>query len=55
MDESGQAAVICSVMDSIRTVILCGSISAKFDICTVVGLNGTLVETNLRTWGVWDT
>ncbi len=25
------------------------SISAKFDICTVVGLNGTIAE--IRTWG----
>ncbi len=31
-------------------VILCVSVSAKFDICTVVGLNGTLAGTNLRTW-----
>jgi hypothetical protein len=25
-------------------------ISAKFGICTVMGHNGTLVKTNLRTW-----
>ncbi len=26
------------------------SISAKFGICTIVGLNGTLAEAEIRTW-----
>ncbi len=39
--ESGQSAVICPVMDSIRNVIRFVSISAKSGICTVVGLNKT--------------
>ncbi len=29
------------------------SISAKFCICTVVGLNGTFVETKIRLWNTW--
>ncbi len=32
------------------TVIPFVSINAKFGICTVVGLNGTIVEAKIRTW-----
>jgi hypothetical protein len=32
------------------TVIRFVSISAKFSKCTVVGLNGTLVQAKIRTW-----
>ncbi len=32
------------------TVISFVSIIAKFGICTVVGLNGILVESKIRTW-----
>jgi hypothetical protein len=32
-----------------HTVIRCVSISAKFVICTVVGLNGTIVEAKIHT------
>ncbi len=32
------------------TVIRFVSISAKFDICTVVGLNGRIVEAKMRTF-----
>ncbi len=32
------------------TVIRFVSISAKFGICTVVGLDGTLAEAKIRTW-----
>ncbi len=35
------------------TVIRFVSISAKFGICTVVGLNETLVEATIRTWDPW--
>ncbi len=35
---------------SAYTVIRFVSISAKFGSCTVVGLNGTLVEAKIRTW-----
>jgi hypothetical protein len=33
-----------------HTVIRIASISAKFDICTFVGLNGRLVEAKIRTF-----
>jgi hypothetical protein len=33
-----------------HTVICIASSSAKFDICTVVGLNGRLVEAKIRTF-----
>jgi hypothetical protein len=34
----------------LHTVIRFVSISAKFGICTIVGLNGTLVKAKIRTW-----
>jgi hypothetical protein len=35
---------------AIHNVIRSVSIGAKFGICIVVGLNGTLVEAKIRTW-----
>ncbi len=29
------------------------SISAKFGICTILGLNGTIVEAKRLTWDIW--
>jgi hypothetical protein len=40
----------CSTRALACTVIRFVSINAKFGICTVVGLNGTLVEGKIRTW-----
>jgi hypothetical protein len=39
-----------SSYSKIHTVIRFVSISAKFAICTIVGLNGKLVEAKIRTW-----
>ncbi len=40
-----------SELYAMHNVIRSVSISAKFGICSVVGLNGTLVEGKIHTWG----
>jgi hypothetical protein len=42
--------ILSCVWNGYHTVILFVKISGKFGICTVVGLNGTLVEDKIRTF-----
>ncbi len=53
-NDAGEAASVLHYGHTVHlhgdhTVIYFASISATFRICTVVGLNGTLVEANIRT------
>jgi hypothetical protein len=41
------------MIELVCTVIRFVSNNAKFGICTVVGLNGTLIEAKIRTWDTW--